>query len=105
MDLADLHTPADTASCHITTFGPPAARHPIHLSPTHADFVDQEIHKLWGAGVMMTGATPQAAAMFPVPKPHSTKLLLVINYRALNAQTIWDSMPIPHVRNVIARMG
>ena len=41
----------------------------------------------------------------PVPKPRSTKLRLVINYRALNAQTIRNSMLIPHVRDVIARIG
>ena len=105
MDLADLHTPADTAPCRITTFSPPTSRPPICLSPAHAEFVDQEIHKLRGAGVMTTGAIPWAAAMFPVPKPRSTKLRLVINYRALNAQTIRDSMPIPHVRDVIARIG
>ena len=102
MDLADLHTPADTAPCCITTFSPPALCPPIRLSPTHAEFVDQEIHKLWGAGVMTTSATPWAAAMFPVPKPHSTKLRLVVNYQALNAQTIQDSMFTPHVCDVIA---
>ena len=102
MDLAGLHTPADTAPCRITTFSPPTSRPPICLSPAHAEFVDQEIHKLRGAGVMTTGATPWAAAMFPVPKPRSTKLRLVIDYRALNAQTIRDSMPMPHVCDVIA---
>ena len=105
MDLADLHTPARTAPCTITTFGPPAARPPIRLSPAHLDFVDGELHQLHAAGVVTTGATPWAAACFPVPKPHSTKLRLVIDYRALNAQTVHDSMPIPHMRNVIARIG
>ena len=105
MDLADLHTPANMAPCHITTFGPPASCPPIRLSPTHAEFVDQEIHKLRGVGVMTTGVTPWAALMFLVPKPRSTKLQLVIDYWALNAQTIQDSMPIPHVRDVIARIG
>ena len=105
MDLADLHTPAYTAPCHITMFGPPVLCPPICLPPTHAEFVDQEIHKLRGVGVMMTGATPWAAAMFPVPKPCSTKLWLVIDYRVLNAQTIQDSMPIPNVRDMIAWIG
>ena len=105
LDLADLREPARTAPCTITTFGPPAARPPMRLSPAHSEFVDQELHTLREAGMVAMQPTPWAAACFPVPKPRSTKLRLVIDYRALNAQTVRDSMPIPHVRDVIAKIG
>ena len=40
-----------------------------------------------------------------MPKPRSTKLRLVIDYRRLNAQTIRDSYPLPHIWDVVKRIG
>lgn len=36
LDLQDLRQPADVAPFEIHTFGPPAHRPPIRLSPAHA---------------------------------------------------------------------
>ena len=105
LDLADLHTPADVPPFEIHTFGPPAARTPIRTSPAHAKFMREEIATLHQHSLISTAATPWAAPCFPVPKPRSDKLRLVIDFRALNAQTRRDSFPIPHIQDVLAKVG
>lgn len=45
--------------------------------------------------------TPWAAPCFLVPKPNSTKLRMVIDYRLLNLQTVRDSHPLPNLKDVI----
>ncbi len=55
-------------------------------------------------GLIMKGPTPWASPCFTVPKPRSTKLRTVIDYRLLNAQTRRDSHPIPHTRDVLAKV-
>ena len=96
---------ADVAPFEIHTFGPPVSRTPIRTSPAHSKFVREEIATLRKHGLVRDMATPWAAPCFPVPKPRSTKLRLVIDYRGLNAQTRRDSFPIPHIQDVLHKVG
>ncbi len=105
LDLEDLHTPADVTPFTITTFGPPVSRPPIRTSPAHTTFVRSEISTLKEHGLIRHDTTPWAAPCFPVPKPRSDKLRLVIDYRGLNAQTRRDSHPLPHIQDVLHRVG
>ena len=105
LDLEDLRHPATVAPFEIHTFGPPAARPPIRASPAHAKFMRDEIATLHTHGLIHSSSTPWAAPCFPVPKPRSDKLRLVIDYRALNAQTRRDSFPIPHIQDVLIKVG
>ena len=93
------------APFEIHTFGPPASRPPIRVSPAHAKFVRDEVATLHTHGLISNTSTPWAAPCFPVPKPRSDKLRLVIDYRALNAQTRRDSFPIPHIQDVLVKVG
>jgi hypothetical protein len=104
LDLGDLEKPADTPPFQIRTFGPPAYKQPIRCSPTHAQHMREEVELLERHGLIMKGATPWASPCFTVPKPRSTKLRTVIDYRLLNAQTRRDSHPIPHTRDVLAKV-
>lgn len=49
--------------------------------------------------------TPWASPCFPVPKPRSEKLRLVIDFRALNLRTKRSSFPIPYIRDVVLKIG
>ena len=65
----------------------------------------KEIAATHAVGLTKPATTPWASPCFPVPKPHSDKLRLVIDYRQLNAQTRRDSFPLPHIKDVLMRVG
>ena len=89
----------------IRTFGQPMTRPPIRLPPAHRDFLRTELAAARQAGLICTGASPWSSPSFVVPKPWSTKLRVVLDYRWLNAQTIRDSYPLPHVPDVLEAVG
>ena len=104
LDMADLAQPAHTPPFQIHTFGPPSYKPPIRCSPTHAQYMREEIAQLEKHGLIMRGPTPWASPCFLVPKPRSEKLRTVIDFRLLNLQTRRDSHPIPHTRDVLAKV-
>lgn len=101
LDVADLAVPADVAPFEIHTFGPPVSRPPIRVSPAHSQFMREELAMLREHALILTKATPWASPCFPVPKPRSVKLRLVIDFRALNAQTRRDSFPLPYIHDMV----
>lgn len=103
--MADLAEPAATAPFTINTFGPPAHKPPIRCSPAHAEEVRRQIQELTEAHLVVHEATPWASPCFLVAKPNSTKMRLVIDYRLLNLQTIRDSHPIPHIRDILMKVA
>lgn len=105
LDVADLAQPADVAPFEINTFGPPVSRPPIRVSPAHSKFMRDELAMLREHALILTKATPWASPCFPVPKPRSVKLRLVIDFRALNAQTRRDSFPLPYIHDVVRQVG
>ena len=80
-------------------------RPPIRLPPAHRNFIRQELATARTAGLIQTGASPWSSPSFVVPKPWSTKLRVVLDYRWLNAQTIRDSYPLPHIPKVLEAVG
>ena len=81
----------------IRTFGTPVHRPPLRLPPPQTAFIRKEVTDCRTAGLTYAGASPWSAPSFSVPKPHSTKQRMVLDYRFLNAQTNRDSYPIPHI--------
>ncbi len=65
----------------------------------------EEFQELKRVGLVRSEATPWASPCFCVPKPRSDKLHIVIEFHPLNLQTIRDSHPIPHARDVIQKLG
>ena len=104
LTMADLREPAHSPPFEIHTFGPPAHKPPIRCSPTHAQYMRDECKLLEQHGLTMRGPTPWASPCFLVPKPRSTKLRTVIDFRQLNMQTRRDSHPIPHTRDVLSKI-
>lgn len=49
--------------------------------------------------------TPWASPCFPVPKPRSDKLRLVIDFRDLNMRTRRSSFPIPNIKDIVLKVG
>ncbi len=105
LSLDDLRTPARTEPFHIATFGAPTYTAPIRCPPAHAKLIREEVKMLKDAGLVRHMPTPWASPCFLVPKPHSEKMRMVIDYRLLNAQTRRDSHPIPNIKDVVQKVG
>jgi hypothetical protein len=102
LDLSDLKEPARAPPFQINTFGPPVHKTPIRCSPAHAAVLREQLQDLKMADFIDTIKTSAwAAPAFLVPKPRSTKLRMVIDYRGLNGQTRRDSFPIPNTKDVL----
>ena len=69
----------------IHTIGIPYKAPFIRLSDTHLTFVRNEVAQMIKYGLVTVGSGPWAAPAFAVPKPRSTKLCLVVNYKGTNA--------------------
>ncbi len=105
LSLEDLRVPAHTEPFQIQTFGAPTYKAPIRCPPAHAKLIREEVKTLKEAGLVRHMPTPWASPCFLVPKPHSEKMRMVIDYRLLNAQTRRDSHPIPNIKDVVQKVG
>ena len=103
--LGDIVGEKDVEPFQVHTFGDPCYKPPIRLSPAHAKFVRDEFTAVKDLGLAKNMHTPWASPCFPVPKPRSEKLRLVIDFRGLNLQTRRSSFPIPHIRDIVNKIG
>ena len=83
--MHDISQPAAVAPMQIRTFGTPVHRPPIRLPLDQAAFVRKEIQEARAATLMHPGPSPWSSACFAVPKPHSDKLRMVLDFRWVNA--------------------
>ena len=65
----------------------------------------QKVAEMLKWGLVSVGSGPWAVPAFAVPKPQSTKLRLVVNYKGTNAQTVRDSTPLPQVEDIVRVVG
>ena len=97
--------PANVEPCVIRTIGSPYKAPFIRLSATYLAFVRNEVAQMIKYGLVMVGSGPWAAPAFAVPKPHSTKLRLVVNYKGTNAYTVRDSTPLHCAEDIVWVVG
>lgn len=74
------------------------------------DFVDGEIEKLLVQGIIRPSQSPYNSPVWIVPKKGhnpdgSEKKRLVIDYKKLNAKTIFDRYPIPDTNMILSNLG
>ena len=103
--LADLVEPANVEPCVIRTIGSPYKAPFIRLSDPHLAFMRKEVGEMIMHGLVSVGSGPWAAPAFAVPKPRSTKLRVVVNYKGTNAQTVRDSTPLPRAEDIVRVVG
>lgn len=68
-------------------------------------FVRDEVKAVKDIGLAKVMHTPWASPCFPVPKPRTVKLRLVIDFRGLNLVTIRSSFPLPYIRELIYKLS
>jgi hypothetical protein len=105
LGLEDISTPANIPPFKIRTFGPPRYKPPIRCSPNHAKEIRKQVKELTDHKLITHEETAWASPCFLVPKPNSDKLRMVIDYRLLNMQTVRDSHPLPHLRDVLLKVA
>ena len=91
--------------CILRTIGSPYKAPFIRLSKPHLAFMRKEIDEMIRWGLVSVGSGPWTAPTFAVPKPQSTKLCLVVNYKGTNSQTVRDSMPLPRAEDIVHGVG
>jgi hypothetical protein len=103
--LEDIKGEKDVQPFKVETFGEPSYRQPIRLPPAHMKFVREEVKAVKDIGLAKVMHTAWASPCFPVTKPRTVKLRLVIDFRGLNLQTRRSSFPIPYIRDVVIKIG
>lgn len=81
-----------------------SAGYTIRLSTLEIELLQTTIADLIKKGFISPSNSPFGAPCFFVKKPHSPDLRLVIDWRALNDNTVKDKTPLPHISDLLARL-
>lgn len=73
--------------------------------PRYRDAMEQAINNLSVTGALRPSNSPYASPVFFVNKERGKSKRLVHDYRALNAKTVADSMPMPHPDDVFSLLS
>ncbi len=85
---------------HIDTGNnPPIRKRAYRLPLTRRKIVEEEIDSMLKKGVIRPSESPWASPVTLVPKKDGS-IRFCIDYRALNAITVKDSHPLPHIQDV-----
>lgn len=84
-----------------TTDEIPTRSKPYRLNYDEEDSLKEELKTLLDLKIIEPSDGKWSAPIFFVPKKDSKKLRLVVNYSALNAKTVKDGYPLPHIEEVL----
>ena len=88
---------------HIVTKGPPVFSRPRRLAPDRVEAAKEEFDQLLKLGVIRPSNSSWASPLHLVPKKGGA-LRACGDYRRLNANTIADRFPVPHVHDVTSHI-
>lgn len=91
------------AQHHISTKGPPVFAKPRRLDPTKLDAAKKEFRMMEEMGIVRRSNSPWSSPLHMVRKPNGSWRPCG-DFRTLNAATVPDRYPIPHVQDVTARL-
>ena len=83
----------------------PPAKRLYRCAPGEETVLKETLNELLDKGFIEPSNSPYGAGCFFVPKPHSTKLRMVVDFSQLNAQTIVDQYPLPRIDELIDQIG
>lgn len=95
----------DIIEMHIsTTSDTPVFRKPYRLSYKENEIVQEKVNDLLSAGIVRESESVYASPVILVKKKGGD-YRLCIDYRALNARTVKDRFPLPHIDDQINRLS
>lgn len=82
----------------------PIASQPYRLSSEWEEQVRSELDTLLEAGIIRPSTSPWASPTVPVKKPDGS-LRLCVDFRRINSVTVPDPFPMPHIEDMLNRLG
>lgn len=84
---------------HIRTNGAPVYSSPRRLHPQKYKWAKEEFKKMLDEGIIRPSDSPYASPLHLVPKPDTNSFRPTVDFRRLNASTVADRYPVPHVHD------